>query len=243
MRLNKLTILIVIVLTIIPIINAADIQCTIGDDKAYEDCVKEHGTCTKDNSNGYTLVCWVKEESQPKPECKFHSDCKLGEWCKNEKCEIMTECTTDSDCNENKICSNNKCITKPEEEQLQEVIQPETQENKPQPIENSGTTVTIERTSGGGGGGGGVNIQVETVEDERAELNFQIIQERINDQETLSKPRLDINLQPKKITKIPQRIDTKLFPYTFYSIITLAAGALLISLWIVMDIVSPRIKF
>src|SRR3989338_4128960 len=70
MRPHILTIFILVIAStlIIPIVNAARINCILGNDDVFEQCQRENGRCYKDTSSGgQTLVCWIEGEEQPAP--------------------------------------------------------------------------------------------------------------------------------------------------------------------------------
>jgi len=82
-----------------------------------------------------------------------------------------------------------------------------------------------------------VVFNVETNNEENAEFKLQVIEEQVSATESVSKPKLDINLDAKTVTKIPIKVDVKVIPYSLYSMFTLCGAAFLVVLLIVKDFV------
>ncbi len=70
MRLHLSILIIFLISLILPaIVNADRVNCILGNEEDYENCVREHGSCSKDEAGDRILVCWAeREEREPTEE-------------------------------------------------------------------------------------------------------------------------------------------------------------------------------
>ncbi|MBS3167674.1 hypothetical protein J4216_00955 [Candidatus Woesearchaeota archaeon] len=194
---KKVLLVLPLILIIFSTANAASLNCVLGDEQAYQDCIQEHGRCTRSESNGQILICW---SDKPKP------------------------CNSTADCSEGKICMNNMCKNPQEEDQTEE--------------DQERTEATTARETGTGK----ITLNAETTDDEEAEIVIELAEEPV-DGVIIKKPKLSIDLTTKAISKIPEKIDAKLFPYSLYLMILLGISALILLILIIKDIIEPKMKF
>lgn len=196
MRWQILTILILVIIStlIIPNVNAARINCILGDGEAFEQCQREHGRCYQESSSGgQNLVCWIEnEEAAPAEEPEV-------------ELEIPTE--------------------QPQPEEQREPL--------PEGLIANAQKVNDRE----------IAMSVENRDREKANLILRLIGETIGGTDDLIyKPRLDINFDIKKVINIPPLVDVKLIPYILYTLIVLSAGAFLLIIFIIKDVVEPKWK-
>lgn len=90
-------------------------------------------------------------------------------------------------------------------------------------------------------GDNAIIFDVKTPNQEEAKLRLEIVDEKIGN-ELVKKPRLNVNLNIKNLVKIPQKLDIEIISYPLYAISILSIISILLLLWIIKDIVEPKIK-